>query len=340
MRIIVTNDGLKELNGSFELQPTTSNLNTINKSNLTLSKRSKSPDVLFANNKSIRSKKKNQSILSYNSLPDLTQLKLPKTILVKQTALSISDETKQLYSNDKETNQSIPIIKQGPDVLLSMHSSQSSSGLPRLKNSYSLKEIIPEICFNKLNFKLKKEHELYFHHTKLDEKRLRNERIEIKRNIFNEIERNKESTIDANNTNLIEYLTGKTTISDSFLKNLATYEEERISRLNQICKKISSKRERDRLYQEGIKNKIANQKMIAQFNYKKEVEVIESRMNLNKRILEAQKNYKKQRELQYKDAHTAFVRNNWERYNLERYYFSEPRKNKLCYQIKMLKSKD
>lgn len=340
MRIIVTNDGLRELSSAFEHQPTSSNLQTINKSNLSLSKRSKSPDIYLSNRKSHHSKKAS-AFSSYHSLPDMTQVRKPKMILVKQTTSSlIPDETKKLYSNAKETKQTIPIVKQGSDVFLSMHSSQSSTGLPRLKSSYSLKEIIPEACFDKLSLKLKKEHELYFHHTKLDEKSLRNERIEIKKSIFNEIERNKESTIEASHTNLIEYITGKTTISDSFLRNLSTYEEERMHRMNKICQKIMSKREKEKLYQESIMNKIANQRMVDQYNYRKEVGVIERRMELNKRILEAQENYNKQKMFKYRDLHQAFVKNNWENGNLERYYFSEhPRKNKLCYQMKMMKLK-
>ena len=107
-------------------------------------------------------------------------------------------------------------LSQLPDIYLSLSSSQTSSNtLPMLKNKYSLKEIINEKVFQKLDTKIKQDQYINNHDLIVDYTSFRKQKNDQK--VFDEIEKDKKKEIDANNSNLIEYLMGKTTISDKML---------------------------------------------------------------------------------------------------------------------------
>ena len=133
---------------------------------------------------------------------------------MKQTRIKLPKEKSELYDLDKSTNTTI--VKQLPDIYLSLSSSQTSSNtLPMLKNKYSLKEIINEKVFQKLDTKIKQDQYINNHDLIVDYTSFRKQKNDQK--VFDEIEKDKKKEIDANNSNLIEYLMGKTTISDKML---------------------------------------------------------------------------------------------------------------------------
>ena len=258
MRIIITNNGIKEvasLSPVIRPQRINQTAQFPLRSNI-LSHSFSAPSMITMNTA------KNEKISQYglNSSVDLSLMQ-PKVIKVKQTKIKLPKEKSELYDLDKSTNTTI--VKQLPDIYLSLSSSQTSSNtLPMLKNKYSLKEIINEKVFQKLDTKIKQDQYINNHDLIVDYTSFRKQRNDQK--VFDEIEKDKKKEIDANNSNLIEYLMGKTTISDKMLKNLNDYNEKRINRINKICQKILVKKEQDANFIKDVQQKMKNKEIAEQ----------------------------------------------------------------------------
>ena len=79
--------------------------------------------------------------------------------------------------------------------------------------------------------------------------------------IFEDIEKHKKKKIDVNNSNLVEYLMGKTTITDKLLANINSYNEKRMNKINKICQKILAKNEQEKLFQQEVKQIMKNKEI-------------------------------------------------------------------------------
>ena len=258
MRIIITNNGIKEvasLSPVIRPQRINQTAQFPLRSNI-LSHSFSTPSMITMNTA------KNEKVSQYglNSSVDLSLMQ-PKVIKVKQTKIKLTKEKSELYDLDKSTNTTI--VKQLPDIYLSLSSSQTNSNtLPMLKNKYSLKEIINEKVFKKLDTKIKSDQYINNHDLIVDFNSFRKQKNDQK--VFDEIEKDKRKEIDANNSNLIEYLMGKTTISDKMLKNLNDYNEKRINRINKICQKILVKKEQDANFIKDVQQKMKNKEIAEQ----------------------------------------------------------------------------
>lgn len=254
MRIIVTNNGIQEISTINPLlnNPLIQNSKYIighDKSNLSHSY--STPSFLSQSSK----KNLSNNISSSFSTNESSIIK-PKMITIKQTKVQVPQEKSALYDKDNTINTTI--VKQLPDIYYSL-SSNSSNSLPILKQKYSLREIINEKCYEKLKEKIKKDQYIKNHDIIVDHTSFRKYMTDQK--IFEDIEKHKKKKIDVNNSNLVEYLMGKTTITDKLLANINSYNEKRMNKINKICQKILAKNEQEKLFQQEVKQIMKNKEI-------------------------------------------------------------------------------
>ena len=131
--------------------------------------------------------------------------------------------------------------------------------LPRIKSQYSIGEIINKNCFDKLNKKIIEKIDEQKYDLKIDNTILR--KYWSAKNIFDELKKEKNKTIDATNYKLIEYLMKKTSISGNFLKKLNKCDEEKLTQLNKISGKVLIEKEVEKKFNKKIREKLDNQKI-------------------------------------------------------------------------------
>lgn len=311
MRIIITNNGIKEV---ASLSPVSLSPHRENqtaqfplRANM-LSHSFSTPSMITMNTA------KNEKMLQHglNSSIDLSLMQ-PKMIKVKQTKIRLPKEKSELYDLDKSTNTTI--VKQLPDIYLSLNSSQSSSNtLPILKNKYSLKEIINEKVFQKLDNKIKNEQYINNHDLIVDFNAFRKQNNAQK--VFDEIEKDKKKEIDANNSNLIEYLMGKTTITDKMLKNLNDYNEKRINRINKICQKILVKKEQDAIFAKEVQQRMKNKEIAEQVECRKKLKKMNSEICIFYKKISKEKNLRSVNKKEvFASIHKDFSNKYWKKNN-------------------------
>jgi hypothetical protein len=258
MRIIITNEGAKEISS---LSKNSSTKSLTSKYNPLYNNENKSKDLSKSNSTSIifsgqifpkiknsKSLSKEKNIKSkYISSFNLSQIN-PLFIKIKQSKLQIPQEQTDLYDSDKY-NLSF-IVKQSNDIFSNLSNrndlTNNSLSFP-LKQTYNLGEIINKKCFDKLNKRIKKDQFINQHDKIIDEKDLRKKDESYK--VFEEIEKGKKTKIDINHSSLIEYLINKKTISETLLNNLSHYDEDRMNRLNKICQRVIVGQEKEKMFE-------------------------------------------------------------------------------------------
>lgn len=325
MRIIITNEGIKEIKNSFDDSPKIFvNREIINYPH----SHSRSRTNIHSKTNNFNQWPGNEPI-SYSNI-DISQ-PIYKTIEIKQSKLSIPPNKSLLYDYGKE--EPGHIIKQMPELISSMKSinCSSSSTLPKLKESYSLKELIAPECFKKLEEKLRSIQKIKLNNRKTDERIFRNDKTG--KEIFREINDCKKSNINSYNTSMIEYLLGKTTISDCFIKNISSYEKHRINRLNKISQRILVRKEKEKVFIKEVQSKIDNNKLNEKNKYKKEIESIEENIKSIKKIADIDHPTSKKDKKIFKFLHSELIRDYWKSNKYDHYCFnSNLRKNKPCHQ--------
>lgn len=330
MRIIITNDGIKEIKQSFVENPKPSpNKEIINCPHWHSRSRSNLHSVAKTNN---FNQWEGYDSMSWSNIDSINNYRssIYKTISIKQKKLSIPLNKSVLYDVGKE--EPGHIIKQMPEVLSRMRSSNSVSSftLPKLKQSYSLQELISPESFKNLEAKLKDIQQVALNNRKTDESIFRNDKTG--REIFNQLNVCKKSTISADNTSMIEYLLGKTTISECFVKNIASYEKNRIDRLNKISQRILMRKEREKVLKKEIQRKINSYKADERNKYKKEIESIKDNIMSIKKIVDVDYPTSMKDKRIFKFLHSEMIGNYWKGNKYDRYYYnSHLRKSKPCH---------
>lgn len=321
MRILITANGTNEIQdlapratptiaNENEQQPQSSlqtqHVNMVSQQEpQSTSQRSNQSDSLLPDNKS-----------KISSVKIATKkISLPPTMLQKYNIdqLPNSPQNETSFLDTDSSNQLLP------DVLMSIEKSMDLSSrnkLPNIRNSYPIKYIINPISYSKL------ENELEAKKAKLKLKsKITNANCFRSQNFPDpneEFVSNANTEINAQNTNLIEYLNTDKTISNQYLSKLAKYDLDRMRKLNKICQKAFYYRS-----QEGIIKSFIMQKIKGDLNYKSDY---------CKRKLKEMKDYldmsssivnKSQPKFNKKDRYTFQYREaekNWKKYNTQRFY--------------------
>lgn len=302
MRIIITKEGneiINDLSKSLNhnknfYNPLIQNKFILNENNYSSSnikfpellRSSSTPSINYNNNSKLTSSQNqkktddssNLSQINLNENRNKLKVKLLKLHLNK---LKIPENQTNLYLQDKLNESSI--INQKTNI----HSTLNKNNL-KIKNKYSLAEIINENCFNNLNKKILAEIERKKNNIFYSNQNLRNYKNYY--NIFNDINEQKKREIDVNYSNLIFYLKNKKNITKNFLNKLSKYNEKKLTKLDKISLKFLNKENKE------VERKIFVENYLKSVNQK---ELSECKNNLN--IMKSKLFFSRNKILDYKD---------------------------------------
>ena len=302
MRIIITKEGneiINDLSKSLNhnknfYNPLIQNKFILNENNYSSSnikfpellRSSSTPSINYNNNSKLTSSQNqkktddssNLSQINLNENRNNFKLKLLKLHLNK---LKIPENQTNLYLQDKLNESSI--INQKTNI----HSTLNKNNL-KIKNKYSLAEIINENCFNNLNKKILAEIERKKNNILYSNQNLRNYKNYY--NIFNDINEQKKREIDVNYSNLIFYLKNKKNITKNFLNKLSKYNEKKLTKLDKISLKFLNKENKE------VERKIFVENYLKSVNQK---ELSECKNNL--KIMKSKLFFSRNKILDYKD---------------------------------------
>lgn len=318
MRIIITNNGkevLHKLYSSSSCPDIFNNNNHLsdikNRSNILQSNNQKNIDsinnsinddskYLLYNNSNLASSNRNINLIS----PKIIKIreksfKMPlsflkkyekkdflniqnNTPIIKQSQSVLSNLENNKFTQNKinsTSNNIIEDINSNPRLYSGITKNGSNIILPQIKSHYSIGEIISKNCFEKLNKKIKEKIDEKKYDIKIDDKTLR--KNWSYNNIFDEINKRKNKTIEASNYKLIEYLMKKTSISGNFLKKLNECNDEKLMHLNKISGKILVEKEREKNFNKKIREKLENQKIKESEEFREILFKIKKKVNRN-----------------------------------------------------------
>ena len=302
MRIIITKEGNEIINdlskslnhNNNSYNPLIQNQIILNENNYSslnikfpeLLRSSSTPSINYNNNSKLissQNQKKtddssNLSQINLNENRNKLKVKLLKLNLNK---VKIPENQTNLYLQDKLTESSIINEK------INIFSTLNKNNL-KIKNKYTLAEIINENCFSNLNKKILAEIERKKNNIYYSNQNLRNYKDYY--NIFNDINKQKKREIDIKNSNLILYLKNKQNITKNFLNKLSKYNEKKLTKLDKISLKLLNK-----------ENKEMERKLFVE-NYLKSVnqkELSECKNNLN--IMKSKLFFSRNKILDYKE---------------------------------------
>ena len=179
-----------------------------------------------------------------------------------------------LSSLENKNNSSIDIFNIDNNPI---SNNSSSVFLPRIKSHYSLRQIVPKKCLDKLDNKIKEKFESEKYDIPYSNKILRGDWSG--KNIFQEIEKKKNKPINSNNYKLIEYLMDKTTISKNFLQKINESNEKQMNILDKLSGKVLEQKENQKLFDKNLRNKINNMKIEEDLEIRRLLLYIKTKVN-------------------------------------------------------------
>ncbi len=344
MRILVTKTGddlMKEMsiehNETLYYKKIENNQRRLNQSKrVKSSSKSKSPkssNVSFINNKNQNSKSKNNKIESLRSTQrtldqenkhflDKENLNNSKRISIKQKRLHIPKYITQKYNDDRSTGFILPdlTISKRNNNADNKNNNINKSGSPETRNNYTFREIISEDAYAELKSKLKKEKKIKDALSRIDESKFRSVYGEHDKSI--QLEGMLDKTINANKMTLIKYINQNQKISDNFIKKVCESDDEKIIKTNKICQIVFHNKEKDKLLNDIIKERIRHKKNKEKTEYKVGLENMDETLKDFSLLLS---NYNRKASGskfgKYKDIHSDVVNNYWRRYNVDNLMF-------------------
>lgn len=338
MRIIITPEGVKEisplqdeLNHSpmkVQYSPNMNSSSSLLFSNNNMKKTRSISTLINAKTSNLQSSRSLFPLTSKNTIARTgSQNNFFKKIKITPKKLLIPKEQSELYDNDKTAESHI--VRQTNDILSPLESKKvqfNQDSLPKLQNSYSLKEIINEDCFKQLNKKLIQDKFDSTHDILFDNKNFTNLREDSKRNnIFDKVEKEKNTKIDCTHSSLIEYLINRKKVSVGMLNILSSYNEDKMYKLNKICQRILVDTKEEKNILDDIKNKIINDKIKEKEYFRKKLNSMNKELKDSKKTIQDFK-YKKLKDshkLIFKEIHKDFKKKYWiTNNNFKRFFYS------------------
>lgn len=183
------------------------------------------------------------------------------------------------------------------------------------KNVSSLKihEILKPITFGKLKNKFKHEEFVKSNLFKVDEKHFRSVFEPSNIDKFNtQVSRD----IDRDNINLIKYLHSKDEVSQKLVEKLSTFDDNKLTKINRICKIYFHYENYEKKAKEKIKEKMKGIDELKKITIKKVVNELDDNLRTFNDILNdyPQKSDKIKKKI-YRDRHYEFENKYWKDYN-------------------------
>ena len=293
MRIIITKNGqriIKKLSSSKSTPELFNNPN-------------KSPEIkdqenpLLKNYYSIRSSAKtrlpnisssnNSLLFSSNNIINIKYIK-PKQFTLKKKNLRIPLTFLKRFEKNYEQNS---IIVSPINILSTLENKNENSSnasnsiisssvfLPRIKSSYSIREIMPKSCLENFDVKLKEKLDEKKYDVPLENKILRKDWSD--RNIFKEFDNKKNKKINSRNYKLIEYLMDKKTMSKNFLEKINSSDEKKMMMLDKLSGKVLEEKANQKIFDKRMKERINSKKMKESLEFRKMLLEIKNKVSEN-----------------------------------------------------------
>ena len=194
--------------------------------------------------------------------------------------------------------------------------------LPVIRTSFPIKYIINPYSYKKLENEVKCKRD-NLKRVKLNENNFRSVYYD---DPVKKFERSVSSEIKIQNKNLIMYLNEDNNITNTFIKQLSHFNDEKLKKLNKICQKVFLFKNKNQNLKKNIKDKLNEDTIKINNTYKNRLNELKKDLEKSKSILsfEYPKFNKKDRYInQYRKAER-----DWIRFDTERYFKkSDPPKN-------------
>ena len=333
MRIIITKNGQRIIRKLSSSKSTPELFNNPNKSPEIKDK----DNPLLKNYYSIQSSAKSQlpnisssnNSLLFSSNNNIKVIK-PKQFTLKKKNLRIPLTFLKRFEKNYEQNN---IIVSPINILSTLENKNENSSnasnsyisssvfLPRIKSSYSIREIMPKSCLENFDNKLKEKLDEEKYDVPLENKILRNDWSG--RNIFKEFDNKKNKQINSRNYKLIEYLMDKKTLSQNFLNKINQSDEKKMMVLDKLSGKVLEEKENQKIFDKRMKERIENKKIKEGLEFRKILLDIKTKVNdnikddhMNKYILVKDNN-----KAVYRNVFKKFRRKYWKKSdNFSRYF--------------------
>jgi len=333
MRIIITKNGQRIIRKLSSSKSTPELFNNPNKSPELKDK----DNPLLKNYYSIQSSAKSQlpnisssnNSLLFSSNNNIKVIK-PKQFTLKKKNLRIPLTFLKRFEKNYEQNN---IIVSPINILSTLENKNENSSnasnsyisssvfLPRIKSSYSIREIMPKSSLENFDNKLKEKLDEEKYDVPLENKILRNDWSG--RNIFKEFDNKKNKQINSRNYKLIEYLMDKKTLSQNFLNKINQSDEKKMMVLDKLSGKVLEEKENQKIFDKRMKERIVNKKIKEGLEFRKILLDIKTKVNdnikddhMNKYILVKDNN-----KAVYRNVFKKFRRKYWKKSdNFSRYF--------------------
>ena len=333
MRIIITKNGQRIIRKLSSSKSTPELFNNPNKSPELKDKE----NPLLKNYYSIQSSAKSQlpnisssnNSLLFSSNNNIKVIK-PKQFTLKKKNLRIPLTFLKRFEKNYEQNN---IIVSPINILSTLENKNENSSnasnsyisssvfLPRIKSSYSIREIMPKSCLENFDNKLKEKLDEEKYDVPLENKILRKDWSG--RNIFKEFDNKKNKQINSRNYKLIEYLMDKKTLSQNFLNKINQSDEKKMMVLDKLSGKVLEEKENQKIFDKRMKERIENKKIKEGLEFRKILLDIKTKVNdnikddhMNKYILVKDNN-----KAVYRNVFKKFRRKYWKKSdNFSRYF--------------------
>ena len=333
MRIIITKNGQRIIRKLSSSKSTPELFNNPNKSPELKDK----DNPLLKNYYSIQSSAKSQlpnisssnNSLLFSSNNNIKVIK-PKQFTLKKKNLRIPLTFLKRFEKNYEQNN---IIVSPINILSTLENKNENSSnasnsyisssvfLPRIKSSYSIREIMPKSCLENFDNKLKEKLDEEKYDVPLENKILRKDWSG--RNIFKEFDNKKNKQINSRNYKLIEYLMDKKTLSQNFLNKINQSDEKKMMVLDKLSGKVLEEKENQKIFDKRMKERIENKKIKEGLEFRKILLDIKTKVNdnikddhMNKYILVKDNN-----KAVYRNVFKKFRRKYWKKSdNFSRYF--------------------
>jgi len=188
--------------------------------------------------------------------------------------------------------------------------------MPEIKKDYTFREILNETAYINLKEKIRKEKKIKDSLSKIDETKFRSVYGEFDR--AEKFEKMLDKTINANKVTLINYINQKEKISDNFIKKMGEGNDIKIMKANKICQVVFYNKEKNKLFNDKIQERLLAKKNHEATEYKLNLENMGENLKETSNILNEYENVSSIRpKSRYNEIHNNWKNKYWKKYNVE-----------------------
>jgi hypothetical protein len=247
----------------------------------------------------------------------IQDLNIATQVQIKQRKLNIPKNITEKYNNGDYQLPGLDIKRKStmkPDQSFLPASSLMNTNTLRTK--HSMKDILNETTYKKLKSTAVKDKAMKDKLSRITENQFRT--VYDDKTYIEKIEEKLQKKINPDRINFIRYLKDKTAISETLVKTIADYDEEKINRVNKICQIVFHNEERGQLFKEIIKEKLQTQRERERVEYKTSIENMGRHITGLRTVLKSYEKKVSDKE-RYRDIHNDTVKKYWSRYKPEKF---------------------